>query len=298
MYAYDKEKLLILFDSIISRSIGIEAWSSLKAQASLIDSGTSSNTFNVGFVAMPRRTGKSAIVFSKDEATLLTNIRPGVKFNDWTIDRLARVWWLLQLDSSKRDYVSRIENLFLNAEMNELIALYSALPCLAHPQEWRMRCAEGIRSNIAQVLEAIMCDNPYPSEQLDELAWNQLVLKAIFTDKPLLSIYGLRARANKELANSISAFAHERWAAHRSVNPLVWVCVADFIDEDILSDLKHLLQSVEGNEKIAGALACAESSNEAAKKLLQNFPEAARLLKYVSSWEALSERMLSHANID
>ena len=62
--------------------------------------------------------------------------------------------------------------------MNELVALYSALPLLAYPEAWVHRCTEGIRSNIGPVLEAIMIANPYPSENLSEAAWNQVVLKA------------------------------------------------------------------------------------------------------------------------
>lgn len=293
MFAYDKERLTRLFGEMIARTVTHDTWTWLTTQAAALNAGASTTLFNIGFVAMPRRTGKTAIALSPEEVTILREIRPGTRVDDWTIDRLARVWWLLQRDSAKADYNASIENLFLNGEMNELVALYSALPFLAYPEQWKKRCAEGIRSNIGQVLEAIMCNNPYPSEQLDEPAWNQLVLKAIFTEKPLLAIYGLKQRANETLAESISAFAHERWAARRQVNPLVWTCVTNFVDERIFSDIERLLQSVDGNEKIAGALVCTESNNPTGKKLLDKYPDAAKLLKYAPSWEALSERIRS-----
>ena len=293
MFAYDKERLAKMFNEIIARTVSNDTWTWLTTQAKDLNAGASTTLFNIGFVAMPRRTGKGPLGLTAEEVETIGEIRKGTKLEDWTIDRLARVWWLLQRDGDREDYVFGIENLFLNGEMNELIALYSALPFLAHPEQWKKRCAEGIRSNIGQVLEAIMCNNPYPSEQLDEPAWNQLVLKAIFTEKPLLSIYGLQERANRSLANSISAFAHERWAARRQVNPLVWICVTNFIDENLLSDIERLLQSVDGNEKIAGALVCAQNQNNSAKQLLEKYPEASKLLKYSSSWQALSERMRS-----
>lgn len=86
---------------------------------------------------------------------------------------------LLQLDATdKAKYFKTIENLFLAAEIQELVALYSSLPLLAWPELWKMRCAEGVRSNIGLVLEAIMYNNPYPFNYLDEKAWNQLILKA------------------------------------------------------------------------------------------------------------------------
>ena len=79
-----------------------------------------------------------------------------------------------------------------------------------------------------------MCNNPYPAENLNEAAWNQMVLKAFFTEKPIDQIIGLDERANERLARTLSDYAHERWAAHRSVNPLLWRCVAPFINEQML----------------------------------------------------------------
>ena len=157
------------------------------------------------------------------------------------MDRLCRVWLLLHINSSDKDkYFHTIENLFLAAEMHEQVALYSALPVLAYPQHWRKRCAEGIRSNIGDVLLSIMCHNTYPSEQLDDAAWNQMVLKAFFTEKPVHQIIGLDERANKELSMILSDYAHERWAAHRTVNPLLWRCAGAFIDENLFSDMERV----------------------------------------------------------
>src|SRR5690606_25892594 len=104
-------------------------------------------------------------------------------------------------------------------------------PLFAWPAQWISRCAEGIRSNMAPVLESIMYDNPFPAEQLDENSWNQMVLKAFFTDKNVNRIYGLDARANRSLALTLSDYAHERWAAGRSVNPLLWRLMSGYIDD-------------------------------------------------------------------
>jgi hypothetical protein len=124
--------------------------------------------------------------------------------------------------ADKNAYIKKIENLFSAAEMNEGVALYSALPVLAYPEEWRRRCAEGIRSNIGTVLEAILHRNPYPAEWLEEPAWNQLVMKAFFTDKEIGQITGLETRANRNLSGILTDYAKERQAAGRSVNPKLW----------------------------------------------------------------------------
>ena len=89
--------------------------------------------------------------------------------------------------SDKEKYIQKIEAVFRNAEMNELVALYSALPILAFPEEWKMRCADGIRSNIGVVLEAIMHKNPYPSNFV--LKNQEVMLQFFFV--PLLFVQQL-----------------------------------------------------------------------------------------------------------
>jgi hypothetical protein len=196
----------------------------------------------------------------------------------------------------KTTYTRAIENLFLNAEMSEQVALYSSLPLLAFPELWRKRCAEGIRSNIGQVLESIICNNPYPAEQLDEAAWNQLVLKGIFTEKPVLEIYGLEKRANQRLADSLSDYAHERWAAHRPVNPLLWICVSHFINEKIFADIEKIFSSGNVTEREAAALVCYESNYPDARKLLeQNNELKSRIERGDISWNSVAKGSQSTA---
>ena len=208
------------------------------------------------------------------------------------MDRLCRVRLLLHINSSdKNKYFHTIENLFLAAEMHEQVALYSALPVLAYPEQWRKRCAEGIRSNIGDVLLSIMCHNPYPSEQLDDAAWNQMVLKAFFTEKPVHQIIGLDERANKELSGILSDYAHERWAAHRIVNPLLWRCAGAFIDENLYKDMERVAASENNLDREAAVLVCRKSSYLPARELLNK----SVLLKSIKddtnlSWEGIAQR--------
>jgi hypothetical protein len=225
----------------------------------------------VAFAATPRKTGRLPISLSETEIRGIHEICPHLMIQRWTIDRLCRVWLLMHLDPTDENvYVRTIENLFPTAEMSEQVALYSALPLLAYPELWRRRCTEGIRSNIADVLESIMCDNPYPSENLDEPAWNQLVLKAIFTEKPIHRIINLDERANQNLAYTLSDYAHERWAAHRPVHPLLWRCVGKFIDEKIFPDIVRIAFSELEVEREAAALACMQSTYPPARELVKN----------------------------
>lgn len=269
-YSYNHPGLSDRFESILQKHMSPEAWNWLHEKVSAGDA----KSIYTAFSAIPRKTGRNPLSLSPGQLASVEEFRKGLRIRDWTVDRLARVWLLMQLNATdQKTYTSLIENLFPAAEMNELVALYSSLPVLAYAAEWKPRCAEGIRNNIGNVLEAIMCDNPYPSEQLDEAAWNQLVLKAIFTDKPIDRIIGLDARANPELAGILSDYAHERWAAGRPVNPLLWRCVGPFINESILPDLEHILSTGNELERSAAALACSASAYPPARELVARHPE-------------------------
>lgn len=274
MFVYDIDSLKASLKSVIRKNVTPDAWQWLEKEVLTASTTGDIPKFNIAFVAMPRKTGKAPLSISPEAEKEINTLRPGLDVTGWTIEQLSRVWLLMHLNpDNKERYIRVIETLFLNGEMSELAALYSALPVLAYPEAWKKRCAEGIRSNIGQVLESVICNNPYPSEQLDEAAWNQLVLKAIFTEKPVLQITGLRKRMNQNLANSLSDYAHERWAANRQVNPLLWIFVSPFINETIFPDIQQLFSSENSVEREAAALACYESTYKPAKQLVEQNPE-------------------------
>ena len=192
----------------------------LRQQATEFHKNPQVGVFYRVFTAMPRSVSKQAVDVPADIAFALARIRPNFLVMNWTLDRLARVWWLLQLPADDQPtYVKTISELFKAGELNELVALYSALPVLAHPESWRFQATEGIRNNIADVQSAIMLYNPYPADYFDEAAWNQLVLKAFFTDKDITQIIGLDERKNARLAKTLADYAAERRAAGRSLPP-------------------------------------------------------------------------------
>ncbi|MBV7532423.1 EboA domain-containing protein [Chitinophaga sp. sic0106] len=239
---------------------------------------------------MPRFTGKQPVTPIPAIQQALEKAVPGFFVYDWTLDRLTRVWWMLFIPAAdKPTYINQVEALFNGAEMNELAALYSALPLLAYPEEWIARTADGIRSNIAPVQEAIMLHNPYPAQYLPESGWNQLVMKAIFTEKPLNQIHGLQERANDALAAIITDFAHERQAAGRPVNPLQWQLLTTFLSAANFPDITRLWQSAYNVEKEAAALVCYHSQYLPAKKLLASAPYLVSEIEEGSlTWEKIA----------
>lgn len=252
--------------------------------------GTSSQMqIMTAFVASPRFLSKKIIVVSPAHTFELNSEIPGFSVSGWSLVRLCRVWLLTCLDSSDREsYVKNIETLFDTAEMNELVALYSALPILSYPDQWLFRATDAVRSNMGFVFDAIALHNPFPERYFSEAAWNQLVLKTIFNDKPIHFIEGLENRSNQSLAMILSDFAHERWAAGRSVAPQVWRLASKFMNETLVSDMVHLLESAHFANQQAAAIACVESGYEPALQVISKYPQ---LIEFIEtgqlSWASL-----------
>jgi hypothetical protein len=274
IYLYDVEELTTLISAIIKQYIDFDTYLWLEEKTGLVKSENNAAQLNLSFAAISRKTGRKLININADQKKQINSILPGFSINDWPLYRLCRIWILLHVNACEKDnYCNKIESLFKNAEMNELVDLYTALPVFAYSAIWEKRCAEGVRSNIGIVSEAIMYANPYPSKFLDEAAWNQLVLKAFFTDKDVNRIIGLDDRANPQLASTLIDYAHERWAAKRPVNIQLWRLVGKFIDETNFSVIQNIFATGDINSRKAAALACSQSEYEPAKNLLDTAPE-------------------------
>ena len=223
------------------------------------------------FVAAPRFIRKIPVDLSSEAAAFFAERYPGYDLTNWSLDRLARVLLLLHLPTEEAErYVDWLDTLFSTGEVNELVALYGALPLLPYPERWRYRATEGVRSNMAPVFDAIALGNPYPARYLDETGWNQLVLKSIFNDKPLERIVGFDERANQRLADTLSDFAHERWAAGRTVPPLAWRLTTRYLNETLLGDLRVVLQSERPEDRQVAALVLRQTDYEPARRLLRD----------------------------
>ncbi|WP_250630757.1 EboA domain-containing protein [Rhodoflexus caldus] len=245
-------------------------------------------SFYLAFAAVPRVVGRDELVVSPADRVQAEQLRKGFTPLHWTTDQAARALLLLSVPQpDAASYTHLLSRLFETGDVAELTALYKALPLLPFPEAHITRVTEGIRTNMAPVFEAIALENPYPADYLDENAWNQMVLKAIFTGKPIQKIIGLRARANASLARMLSDFAHERWAAGRPVVPDLWLPVAGFVNEAILTDLQKLIDSEEPAQRLAAALVCRDSNYPAAKNLLKQHPDLVNQLAEGLDWEDL-----------
>lgn len=211
-----------------------EALTWLKQKVAVITQTATEKTLFTAFSAVPRYLGKAALNLSAVELQAAAKSIPGWQPINWTVDQVGRTVLLLSFNSEDGDrYFATIDKILAAADMGETVAFYQSLPLLPHPEKFQLRAAEGIRTNMTAVFNAVALNNPYPAKYLDDLAWNQMVLKALFVGTPLHPIYGLERRNNQQLCQMLLDYADERLAAKRTVNPELWDLVVPFTSEVI-----------------------------------------------------------------
>ena len=220
-----QELLLSWLDRRLEAGVG--AW--LREQCASIAAGAPERTFHLAFGMAVRKTGTAPLAPTAAEQAEAFAAHAGWDLRDWTVDQAARAALLLALPASPATTTS-IRALFQTADLGEHVALVRSLFLLPGNENLLHIAREGIRSNMGDVFFAVSQRNPYPSERFDDIAWNQMIVKCLFVDLPLWSVFGLDTRANADLARMISDLARERWAAGREISPEAWRCVAPFTE--------------------------------------------------------------------
>ncbi|BAY16922.1 hypothetical protein NIES21_27560 [Anabaenopsis circularis NIES-21] len=226
-----------LLNHWVTQQVTQEAVIWLNETTEKINSGANTRVFFSAFSRVPRYTGKHQLKLTSQDLNHASAIRTGWFPSHWSVDQTARTLLVLTLaQADSENYLSALEQVFITADVRELVTLYQALPLLPYAEKLQKRAAEGIRSNMTAVFNAVALCNPYPAEYFDNLVWNQMVLKALFVGSSLQLIQGLDLRANAELARMLIDYADERRSANRSVSAEIWPLVEKFID---LEDLQN-----------------------------------------------------------
>jgi hypothetical protein len=236
-----------------------------------------------------RKIGKADLALTKAEMKQAAAAREGWDPSDWSLDQAARIYLLLASGTDGATFLRRLDQLCNTADVGELVAFYRGLPLYPDQSRSALRAAEGVRTNMKAVFEAVAHRNPYPAEQLTEPAWNQMVLKTLFIGSTLHPVVGLDRRANPELARMLCDYAHERWAAGRPISPELWRCVGPHARGAMLQDLKRVLEKGTEPERSAAALALTRSPDPGASALLLAYPElSAAVSQNKVSWQTLA----------
>ena len=218
-------EIISLVDSWLAPRIKADARGWLAEVVARASSGGTSGqrALFIAFGQSARRCGKDELALPAVELAAASRCVPGWDPSRWSVDQTVRTRLVLALPAADApDWLATLDSLFAAAGLEELVALYQALPLLPHGDLLAPRVAEGVRSNMKAVFTAVALDNPAPAAWLDEGAWNQLVLKALFVSSPVSRIVRLDRRGNPRLAQMLIDYARERIAAKRPVPLDLW----------------------------------------------------------------------------
>jgi hypothetical protein len=140
--------------------------------------------------------------------------RPHWTLLDWT--RAALLLSALERLPTERG-PALVLALFEGGEIGEQESLLRTLSLLSEPELHVETGVMACRTNAVRVFEAMACENPYPSAFFPVLAFNQMVLKAVFLDVSVQRIEALHRRVTAELGRMALAYASERRVAGRDV---------------------------------------------------------------------------------
>lgn len=260
----------------------------LQKQIERIGTEAIPSKFFLAFSQASRFFNKEKLELSSDQIQQAEKLVSGFQPHYWDQLQTARTVLMLTYPQEKESWFAAMNQLFETADMSEHQALFGALPLMPFQEELIPRAIDGLRTNISSVFDAIALHNPFPEKYFPEANWNQMVLKAIFMQRPLYKIQGLEERRNSALASIVRDFAHERWAAGREVMPEIWRLVSPFINEEYFKDLKKVLATQDELQIKAALLALRESAYLPAEELLETYPDQlAKLDIEAIAWESI-----------
>ena len=123
----------------------------LQQQQEKLASSSYKRVFFTSFSAVPRYMGKLQLQLSEVDIQEAQTKCPGWLPQFWRVDQAARSLLVLSLFQQANDdseAFKTLEQVFGAADVEELVALYQMLPLFPNPEQYRLRAAEGIRSNI------------------------------------------------------------------------------------------------------------------------------------------------------
>lgn len=230
------QELLLIW---ISRVCTPQEVNWLQAEVNRVRVEKKEKDFSIAFAKVPRKVKKVPLKIEREEILKAQAARSNWHPENLDSEQAARILLLLSFPYNEPEGLGRmVEKLLGSADLNEQLAIYSALPLFPNPEKFLQVAHNGTRFNATSVFDAIALDNPYPSENFSEDAYNRLVLKAVFMERPFMRIVGIPERANPALAELLLDLVSERWSAGREVDPLLWCLISPALTKERYNEFK------------------------------------------------------------
>jgi hypothetical protein len=165
-----------------------------------------------------RKLPRSNLSLSSIDIASAQALRSGWRPDTWRTDEAARVALVLATwRGEKPPFAASVDRLCATGELTEHVACVKGFAIFPSPEGLTSRARKAVRSSIQPLFEAIACQNPYPADYFDEAAYNQMIVKCVFSDIPIETVVGLADRRNKDLVRMLRDLVSERHAAGRTV---------------------------------------------------------------------------------
>lgn len=157
----------------------------------------------------------------------------------WWLEDVGRLGLLLALDSAT--LVDEVGALYRYGDAAERRGVLRALPHLDLPDHGVGLVEDALRTNDLRLVAAAL--GPVAANHLDDDAFAQAVLKAVFVGVPLQGVSGLDRRVTPDLSRMLAGYVHERVAAGRDAPAEVWPLIDRYPPEAelaaITAELDH-----------------------------------------------------------
>ena len=261
-----------LINDWLALRLDAKAMDFVRATQQEVNSGVTDARFTALISLSSRHIPRQLLTPSASECASAYKILAGWNPQSWNLLETVRVSLvLLHPDLRNDDFSERFSKWFTYADEGELCAYYRAIPLLPNPQRFVWRAAEGCRTNMKSVFMAVTCDSPFPSQCFDDIAWEQLVVKALFSETPLHRVYGLDGRLSTTLAHMVLDYMDERSSAGRDIPLDAWLCLGVYSDVRVDNAIQTALQSSSLKNRCAAILALGRAKrNDRLQQLLND----------------------------
>lgn len=210
------QAVLKLLRHWLSRTLKPDALAWLDAEIGKQRGGIDERRLGIALGLAGRQLGRSDLTLAAEDIAAAGRLRAGWRPDLWSTDEAARVAILLATyHGDDGEFAARIERLCATAELSEHIACLKGFAVFPAARQLGGRAREAVRSSAQAVFQAIAAHNPYPFDHFDDAAWNQMVVKCVFSGLPIDTVVGLHERRNPDLVRMLRDLVSERHAAGR-----------------------------------------------------------------------------------
>jgi hypothetical protein len=202
----------------LTRTLSAEAAQWLDAEIDHQRGGLDERRLGLALGLAGRRVGRADLSLSAADLASAQALRSRWRPDTWSTDDAARVTLVLVTWTSDEElFAARVERLCATGELTEHAACLKGFAVFPAPNRLLGRAREAVRSSVQPLFEAMACQNPYPADYFDRAAYNQMIVKCVFSGVPIEKVVGLNERRNDDLVRMMRDLVSERHAAERTV---------------------------------------------------------------------------------